>query len=83
LAARSLHSLDIRRLFALPTMAKQKALPFGKKSARRVLREAMTLLFQRVAGIKCPCQSVWVRGNVLFFLFCLFAWQYWFKSLCL
>ena len=30
LAARSLRSLDTRRLFTLPTMAKQKVLPFGK-----------------------------------------------------
>jgi hypothetical protein len=29
LAARSLCSLDIHRLFTLPTMAKQKVLPFG------------------------------------------------------
>jgi hypothetical protein len=36
LATRSLRSLDERRLFALPTMAKQKALPFGKCHMREL-----------------------------------------------
>ena len=37
LATRSLRSLDIHRLFALPTMAKQKGLPFGEKLPCRIL----------------------------------------------
>jgi hypothetical protein len=72
LAARSLRSLDIHRLFAWPTLAKQKRIPFGEKLAHRLFREAMVFSFPQVAGMKCPCPSVWVCGNILFFIM-LFA----------
>jgi len=57
LAARSLRSLDIHRLFAWPTLAKQKMLPFGERLATKLFREAVTLSFPQVAGMKCPCPS--------------------------
>ena len=73
LAARSLRSLDIHRLFAWPTLAKQKMLPFGGKPPHKLFREAMILSFPQVAGMKCLRPSVWVCGNILFFIM-LFAW---------
>ena len=72
LATRSLRSIDIHRIFALLTMAKQKVYPFEKKLALRVFREAMTPSFPRVAGMKYLCPSVWVCGNISFF-FMLFT----------
>ena len=73
LATRSLHSLDGHRLFALPTMAKQKVLPFGKNRMRGFFtRERDDSFSPASRGTEMSVfVCVGLRPNIIFY-FCIF-----------
>jgi len=75
LATRSLRSLDIHRLFALPTMAKQKALPFGEKLPCKGFSRSDDSFIPASRGDEMSvsvCVGLW--QNI--FACCLLTWQY-------